>query len=227
MRHSATSRSNSILMRKLASRARMKAAMAGRVGVRATKVRAVRDKAKATSRPKAIQATWKVILPTVSRRCAISYGASSKICPVLGRLKATPPAKRWGRAGDAMDGAEEALRQDDFAEALDQQSEAMEALREGNAQPWGADGPATAAGPAGATVRANSTMPTAMTLWAASRERRVGSALTKICCRAKTSTAAPANYWTKSGRRSGEQTPAGSRTGVPQAVARSVLRRRM
>ncbi len=30
-----------------------------------------------------------------------------------------------------MDGAEEALRQDDYAEALDQQSEAIEALREG------------------------------------------------------------------------------------------------
>lgn len=36
-----------------------------------------------------------------------------------------------GRAGEAMDGAEESLRNDDLAEALDQQSEAMEALREG------------------------------------------------------------------------------------------------
>ncbi|WP_417713275.1 DUF4175 domain-containing protein [Pseudophaeobacter arcticus] len=35
------------------------------------------------------------------------------------------------RAGDAMDGAEEALRQGDLAEAIDRQSEAMEALREG------------------------------------------------------------------------------------------------
>ena len=35
------------------------------------------------------------------------------------------------RAGRAMDGAEEALRQDDFAEAIDNQSQAMEALREG------------------------------------------------------------------------------------------------
>ena len=35
------------------------------------------------------------------------------------------------RAGEAMEGAEEALRQDDFAEALDQQSDAIEALREG------------------------------------------------------------------------------------------------
>lgn len=36
-----------------------------------------------------------------------------------------------GRAGEAMDDAEEALREDDFAGALDNQSEAMEALREG------------------------------------------------------------------------------------------------
>ena len=35
------------------------------------------------------------------------------------------------RAGRAMDGAEEALRQNDFAEAIDNQSQAMEALREG------------------------------------------------------------------------------------------------
>ncbi|WP_235216210.1 TIGR02302 family protein [Ruegeria halocynthiae] len=36
-----------------------------------------------------------------------------------------------GRAGQAMDDAEEALRGDDLAEAIDRQSEAMEALREG------------------------------------------------------------------------------------------------
>lgn len=36
-----------------------------------------------------------------------------------------------GRAGRAMDGAEEALRQDDYASALDDQAEALEALREG------------------------------------------------------------------------------------------------
>ncbi|WP_371688459.1 TIGR02302 family protein [Ruegeria sp. EL01] len=36
-----------------------------------------------------------------------------------------------GRAGRAMDDAEEALRGDDLAEAIDRQSEAMEALREG------------------------------------------------------------------------------------------------
>jgi uncharacterized protein (TIGR02302 family) len=36
-----------------------------------------------------------------------------------------------GRAGDAMEGAEEALRQNDYAGAIDQQSEAMEALRDG------------------------------------------------------------------------------------------------
>ncbi|WP_085797389.1 TIGR02302 family protein [Falsiruegeria litorea] len=36
-----------------------------------------------------------------------------------------------GRAGEAMENAEDALRQNDMAEAIDQQSEAMEALREG------------------------------------------------------------------------------------------------
>ena len=36
-----------------------------------------------------------------------------------------------GRAGEAMDNAEEALRQDDLAGALDNQSEAIEALRDG------------------------------------------------------------------------------------------------
>lgn len=36
-----------------------------------------------------------------------------------------------GRAGEAMDGAEDALRQNDLAEAIDRQAEAMEALREG------------------------------------------------------------------------------------------------
>lgn len=36
-----------------------------------------------------------------------------------------------GRAGDAMDNAEDALRKGDLAEAIDNQSQAMEALREG------------------------------------------------------------------------------------------------
>ncbi|SFK83796.1 TIGR02302 family protein [Shimia haliotis] len=36
-----------------------------------------------------------------------------------------------GRAGEAMDGAEEALRQDDLATAIDRQAEAMDALRDG------------------------------------------------------------------------------------------------
>ena len=35
------------------------------------------------------------------------------------------------RAGRAMDGAEQALRDQDYAEAIDNQSQAMEALREG------------------------------------------------------------------------------------------------
>ena len=36
-----------------------------------------------------------------------------------------------GRAGEAMDGAEDALRNDDLAEAIDRQAEAMEEMREG------------------------------------------------------------------------------------------------
>lgn len=36
-----------------------------------------------------------------------------------------------GRAGDAMEGAEDALRNDDLAEAIDKQAEAMEAMRDG------------------------------------------------------------------------------------------------
>ena len=51
--------------------------------------------------------------------------------PGAGTPEGDAAREALGRAGDAMDGAEEALRQDDFAEALDQQSEAMEALREG------------------------------------------------------------------------------------------------
>jgi hypothetical protein len=38
------------------------------------------------------------------------------------------------RAGRAMDGAEQALREEDFAGALDRQAEALEALREGMRQ---------------------------------------------------------------------------------------------
>ncbi len=63
-----------------------------------------------------------------------------------------------GRAGRAMEGAEEALRNDDLAEAIDQQAEAMEALREGmrslgeamaENQRNGQEGQGQAQGPAG------------------------------------------------------------------------------
>ena len=40
------------------------------------------------------------------------------------------------RAGRAMEGAEDSLRRDDLAEAIDQQSEAMEALRRPLEEPW-------------------------------------------------------------------------------------------
>ncbi|SMX23206.1 hypothetical protein BOA8489_01310 [Boseongicola aestuarii] len=51
--------------------------------------------------------------------------------PGAGTPEGDAARESLGRAGEAMDDAEEALRQEDFAEALDSQSQAMEALREG------------------------------------------------------------------------------------------------
>jgi hypothetical protein len=51
--------------------------------------------------------------------------------PGAGTPEGDAARESLGRAGEAMDGAEQALREGDYAEALDQQSEAMEALREG------------------------------------------------------------------------------------------------
>jgi uncharacterized protein (TIGR02302 family) len=51
--------------------------------------------------------------------------------PGAGTPEGDAAREALGRAGDAMDGAEEALRQNDYAGAIDQQSEAMEALRDG------------------------------------------------------------------------------------------------
>ena len=51
--------------------------------------------------------------------------------PGAGTPEGDAAREALGRAGEAMDGAEEALRDEDFAGALDNQSEAMEALREG------------------------------------------------------------------------------------------------
>lgn len=51
--------------------------------------------------------------------------------PGQGTAEGDAAREALGRAGDAMDGAEEALRNDQLAEAIDKQSEAMEALREG------------------------------------------------------------------------------------------------
>jgi len=51
--------------------------------------------------------------------------------PGAGTQEGEDAREALGRAGEAMDGAEEALRQNDLAEAIDRQSEAMEALREG------------------------------------------------------------------------------------------------
>lgn len=51
--------------------------------------------------------------------------------PNLGGEAGDAARDALGRAGRAMDGAEEALRGDDLAEAIDRQAEAMEALRDG------------------------------------------------------------------------------------------------
>ena len=51
--------------------------------------------------------------------------------PGAGTPEGDAAREALGQAGEAMDGAEEALRQNDYAEAIDKQSEAMEAIREG------------------------------------------------------------------------------------------------
>ena len=51
--------------------------------------------------------------------------------PGAGTPEGDAARESLGRAGEAMDDAEDALRQDDFAGALDNQAEAMEALRDG------------------------------------------------------------------------------------------------
>ncbi|WP_367647693.1 TIGR02302 family protein [Ruegeria arenilitoris] len=51
--------------------------------------------------------------------------------PGAGTPEGDAARESLGRAGRAMDEAEDALRNDDLAEAIDRQSEAMEALREG------------------------------------------------------------------------------------------------
>lgn len=51
--------------------------------------------------------------------------------PGAGTPEGDAAREALGRAGEAMDNAEDALREDDFAGALDNQSQAMEALREG------------------------------------------------------------------------------------------------
>ncbi|WP_319003925.1 TIGR02302 family protein [Ruegeria profundi] len=58
-------------------------------------------------------------------------GRQQQNLPGAGTPEGEAARDALGRAGRAMDGAEEALRSDDLAEAIDRQSEAMEALREG------------------------------------------------------------------------------------------------
>ncbi|WP_367647791.1 TIGR02302 family protein [Ruegeria arenilitoris] len=58
-------------------------------------------------------------------------GRQQQSLPGAGTPEGDAARDALGRAGRAMDEAEEALRSDDLAEAIDRQSEAMEALREG------------------------------------------------------------------------------------------------
>nr|WP_170333648.1 TIGR02302 family protein [Ruegeria arenilitoris] len=58
-------------------------------------------------------------------------GRQQQNLPGAGTQEGEDAREALGRAGRAMDEAEEALRGDDLAEAIDRQSEAMEALREG------------------------------------------------------------------------------------------------
>lgn len=51
--------------------------------------------------------------------------------PGAGTPEGDAAREALGRAGEAMEGAEDALRDNDYAEAIDQQAEAMDALREG------------------------------------------------------------------------------------------------
>ncbi|MEP2783399.1 MAG: TIGR02302 family protein [Pseudoruegeria sp.] len=58
-------------------------------------------------------------------------GRQQQNLPGAGTPEGDAARESLGRAGEAMEGAEEALRQGDNAEALDRQADAMEALREG------------------------------------------------------------------------------------------------
>ena len=57
--------------------------------------------------------------------------AQRRALPGAGSEEGDAARDALGRAGDAMDGAEDALRDGDIDEALDRQAEAMEAMREG------------------------------------------------------------------------------------------------
>lgn len=58
-------------------------------------------------------------------------GRQQQNLPGQGTPEGDAAREALGRAGRAMEGAEDALRQDDLPEAIDRQAEAMEALREG------------------------------------------------------------------------------------------------
>ncbi len=88
-----------------------------------------------------------------------------------------------GRAGRAMEDAEEALRQGDLAEAIDNQSEAMEALREGMralgeamAEQQQQDGEGQAGGPPGQAGGGNGQDPLGRGDYGASEGGSIGDA---------------------------------------------------
>ena len=95
----------------------------------------------------------------------------------------------------AMDEAEQALRGDDLAEAIDRQSEAMEALREGMRSLGEAMAQNQQNQPGQGTqdgdMQANNRDPLGRNPGAAGSRMRT-------CCRAKTCTAARGSCWTKS-----------------------------
>ena len=86
--------------------------------------RKARTRGKATIRPEGSLADRQQALRDELRRQQGSL-------PGAGTPEGDAARDALDRAGRAMDGAEDALRQRDFAEAIDNQSQAMEALREG------------------------------------------------------------------------------------------------
>ncbi len=131
------------------------------------------------------------------------------------------------RAGRAMDEAEEALRNEDFAGALDRQAEALEALREGCATlatPWrrSRESRRTVRVPAKARRSAVPTPTVSAIRWAATSARWAASGRTATCCKGMTCTGARRSCWTRSAA-ARATSRARQRAGLSEAAARTVL----